>query len=299
MLICLGGALAVSGYRGNTNPYIDFSQQGESIAVSLSEDAAQKPLRVALASVLSPQETIGYFRQIAVYLSQQLGRPVVLVQRKTYEEVNLLMANDEADVAFLSTGAYSAYRGMTEIEMLVMQERGGDSFYMTYIIVHKDSKLKNMQDLRGKVFAFTDPLSFSGHLAIVEFLKQRQDTPEKYFGRYIYTYSQDKSCWAVANKVVDAASIDSQILEYAQEKTPELAAKLVIIETMGPAPTGPVVMRKSLSPEQKEHLREIFLGMNRDPVLHQALQGLMIDRFVSPLPELYEPLRKLYDRVRG
>ena len=186
----------------------------------------EAPIRVALASVLSPQDTIGYYRQVARYISQETGRPVALIQRKTYEEVNLLLANQHADIAFLSTGAYSAYRGMAEIEMLVMQEYQGSSMYMTDVIVHKDSNIRSIEDLRGKVFAFTDPLSYSGHVVIAHYLRNRQELPESYFGRYIYTYNHDKSLWAVATKVVDGACLDSMITAYAATRTPELAANI-------------------------------------------------------------------------
>ena len=62
-------------------------------------------------------------------------------------------------------------------------------------------------------------------------------------------------------------------------------------------PTGPVVISKKLKPEQKEQLLTIFLSMQEDPEAFAAMQGLVIDRFITPTPELYEPLRKLYDRT--
>lgn len=286
-----------SGCKSNTSPYIDFNQSSENTSLSNKTDSDQRPILIALASVMSPHETIAYYRKIADYVSRKTGRQAILVQRKTYAEVNMLLSNGDVDIAFLSTGAYSAYRGMNEIEPFVMAQHMGDSLYTAELIVHKDSPIRTFDDLEGKIFAFTDPLSYSGHMVIEERLKKNNTVPEKFFTRYFYTYSHDKALWAVANKVADAASLDSQIYEYAKEKSPELTANVRIIASLGPAPTGPVVINKNLKVEQKEQLREIFLSMHEDPEVFEALQGLVIDKFVVPTPELYEPLRKLYDRT--
>ena len=286
-----------AGCKNNTIPYINFSQSAENTSLPNKTDSDQRPILIALASVMSPHETIGYYRKIADYVSKKTGRQAILVQRKTYAEVNMLLANGDVDIAFLSTGAYSAYRGMNEIELFVMAEHRGNSLYTAELIVHKDSYLKTFEDLEGKTFAFTDPLSYSGHMVIEERLKQKNTVPEKFFSRYFYTYSHDKALWAVANKVADGASLDSQIYEYAKEKTPELTANVRIISSLKGAPTGPVVISKKLKAEQKEQLRYIFLSMQEDPEAFEAMQGLVIDRFIIPTPELYEPLRKLYDRT--
>jgi phosphonate transport system substrate-binding protein len=286
-----------SSCKNSTTPYIDFSQPSETIALQNHDKSDERPILIALASVVSPHETITYYRQIADYVSKKTGRQAILVQRKTYAEVNMLLANGDIDIAFLSTGAYSSYRGMNEIELFVMAEHTGNSFYTPEIIVHTDSDLQTISDLKDKVFAFTDPLSYSGHMVMEEYLRQKNTDPEKYFKRYFYTYSHDKSLWAVATKVTDGAVIDSQIYEYAKMKTPELAAKVRIISSMTTAPTGPIVISKKMKVEQKEQLRHIFLTMHEDPAVAAALRNLVIDKFVYPTPELYEPLRKLYDRT--
>ena len=53
------------------------------------------------------------YQQIVNYISQQENRPAILIQRRTYEELNTLLANGDADVAFSSTGAYAAYQAMS------------------------------------------------------------------------------------------------------------------------------------------------------------------------------------------
>lgn len=277
--------------------YIDFSKTQDVMQVEKNQEKEQRPLVIAVASVISPKETINYYRLIAQHISEVTGYPTVLIQRKTYAEINMLLSNGEADMAFLSTGSYISYRGLNEIELLAMTELENESIYETDIIVHKDSDIYSLADLEGRTFAFTDPLSFSGHLVIENVLHQQNTTSERYFKRYFYTYNHDKSLWAVANHIADAASVDSQIYQYAVIHKPEMTDQIRIIAALNPAPTGPVVVRQSLPAEQKEQLRETFLHMNQEPEVADAMQKLMIDRFVSPQPELYIPLKKIYDRI--
>lgn len=297
MLILLCLILVSCQKTSNQAVFIDFTDKETQTATHLATENTHKPIRIALASVVSAKDTIGYYRKIADYVAQQLDVPVILIQRNTYEEVNQLMANGAVDIAFSSTGAYGAYRGLTDVEILAMQQYQGNSLYTTYVIVHKNSNIQSMESLRGKSFAFTDPLSYSGHLAVMQYLKQNKELPERYFSRFFYTYNHDKSIWAVANNLADGASIDSMIYDYAKEKTPDVVDQIRIIASIGSAPTGPIIMRKNLSADLKIQLREIFLSMDMSPEARKGMQGLLIDRFVMPQPNLYEPLRNLYNRV--
>lgn len=281
--------LVVLGCGKQSYPYIDFRQIDNSAAgggnVLLQED---KPIRIAVPAVMSPRETIGYYRVIMKHISAKINKPVVLIERQTYEEINQLLANDGADIAFLSTGAYGAYRGLTEIEVLVMQELKGTAYYSAYIIVPKDSSAESLQDLHGKKFAFTDPLSYSGHIAVVRKLEEWQEKPETFFSRYVYTYSHDKAFLAVAKGLVDGGAFESPAYEYVKEKMPQYADSVKVIDVLGRAAMGPIVVRKDMNNDLKTALRQVFLEMDKEESLKPTLQGLTVDRFILPIPGAYE-----------
>ena len=257
----------------------------------------QKPLRIAFASVISPIETRKYYQEMVDYISEEMGQPAVLIQRKTYEELNMLLAGGEADVAFISTGAYTSYNGMIPLELLAMVQTDDTVYYQAYVIVQADSGITDFSQLRGKTFAFTDPLSYSGRQAIdYMLLDEYHTTAEKFFKRCFYTYNHDKSVWAVANKLADGAGIDSQIYFFARKADPEIDKKLRIISVMKPTPTGPVVMRQDLAPETKARLQQIFYHMDERPDLARAMHQAIIDKFVPPQPEAYDELKRKYQQ---
>lgn len=54
--------------------------------------------------------------------------------------------------------------------------------YNTYVIVPSDSHIEDMDGLEGGVFAFTDPISYSGKLAVSFYLSDRMTSSENSSG---------------------------------------------------------------------------------------------------------------------
>ena len=63
-------------------------------------------LKVAVASILSPQGTVQSYQPFLHYLENRIEKDVILIQKKTYQEVNDLLSRNVVDVAFVCTGAY-------------------------------------------------------------------------------------------------------------------------------------------------------------------------------------------------
>ena len=295
-LFAIATALLFCAGCSRPDGYVDFTKPQDNAP---SAAAAEQPLRIAFASVISPRETRQPYQVLVNYISEQRQRPAVLLQRRTYEELNALMDNGDADIAFFSTGAYSAYHGKTPVELLAMAETNGSTMYKTYLIAAADSDITDFSQLRGKTFAFTDPLSYSGRQAIDFLLLDMNTSAEAYFKSFFYTYNHDKSVWAVANHLADAASVDSQIYDFVYQHNPQLCEKVRIFAVLPAAPTGPVVIRGDMAEAEKEELRRIFYGMDQDPNLRKAMRLILIDKFVPPDPGLYAELRRKYALRNG
>lgn len=303
-LLC-GGCEQKQGHIDFTSTQDSYEEKGAGSGTGTGAEAGgskgkEAPLRIAFASVISPIETRKSYQKMVDYIARELGRPAVLVQRKTYEELNMLLAGGEADVAFISTGAYTSYNGMIPLELLAMVQTDGTVFYRAYFIVNADSNITAFSQLRGRTFAFTDPLSYSGRLAVDYMLMDEyQATSEQFFQRCFYTYSHDKSLWAVENKLADGAGIDSQIYDYAKKRDSKLDEKIRIIGELKQTPTGPVVMRQDLPLESKQQLQEIFFHMDENPDMAEVMRQVIIDKFVPPMPDVYNELKSKYRQREG
>jgi phosphonate transport system substrate-binding protein len=293
--------LIMSGctYSSDT-AYIDFEEKDDSQSAEISSAQTadgEKPLRIAVCPIISQKNTIESYRTISSYISKKLGEETTLIERKSYAEINALLANGGADIAFLASGAYISYTGAEEIEPLATQVRFGVPYYYSYIIVSKDSNVQSLKGLRGKTFAFTDPLSFSGYLVPIHMLRQTNEKPESFFSNYIYTYSHEKALKAVANKVIDGASIGSHVYYDSKEKKDGLTDMVKIVEISEKSGIGPVVARKALGGNKLKKLKDIFLAMHKEPELEEALKILLVDRYDEFEPDLYEYQRNIIQEM--
>lgn len=276
---------------------VSLATAGQAPASAASQ-WTRAPLRVAVSSMVSPKETFRTYQELLKYLETRLDRPVELVQRKTYAEVNNLVRAGGIDLAFVCTLAYVQGQQDFDMELLAAPQVRGEATYRAYIIVPVDSPTQDLDGLRGRIFAFTDPDSNTGRLVPIYLLRQRGQAPEGFFGKVVYTYSHDNSIKAVADKLVDGASVDSLVYDYTLARNPELASRTRVVYRSEPFGAPPVVVHPGLSVELKDRLREAILGMHEDPRGRAILEGLLIDRFVVPDQAAYDPVRAMLRAVR-
>ncbi|GAB4473206.1 MAG: phosphate/phosphite/phosphonate ABC transporter substrate-binding protein [Anaerolineae bacterium] len=231
------------------------------------------------------------------YLGQELNRPVELIQRRTYAEVNNLLRTGEIDLAIVCTSAYIAGHDEFGMELLVAPRVGGETVYYSMLIVPAASDARSMADLRGRVFAFTDPMSNTGRMYPTSLVLDLGSTPEQFFSRIFYTYSHDDAIRAVAEGVADGAAVDSLILEFALARDPELAGQIRIIHQSPAFGIPPVVVGPDIRPQLRAELESILLNMDDDPAGREALNQLGYDDFVHVEDAIYDSARDLVVRV--
>lgn len=251
------------------------------------------PLRVAVAAIISPQGTVASYQPLLDYLSVRLNRPVKLIQRRTYAEVNDLVQHNEVDLAFVCTRAYVQGARDFGMQLLAIPQMRGDTVYYSALIVRTESSAHSLADLRGAVFAFTDPLSNTGYLYPMVLLKRQGQMADAFFRRTFFTYSHDRAIDAVAQGLADGAAVDSLVLDYALARDPSLHARLRVIDLSPAFGIPPIVVGPGARPQTKILLEEVLLGMALDPQGQQALQVLEVDRFVPPRLDLYDTVRAL------
>jgi len=271
---------------------VDFSKTVP-VERPISPGPGSARLRVAVAAIISPKETFVYYRQLLDYIGGKLGREIEIVQRKTYGEINELLSRGQIDIAFICSGPYALGKEKYGIELLATPQVQNSHFYQSYLLVNQSSTTQSLADLRGGVFAFTDPDSNSGKLVPTVWLAQMGETPETFFRKTIYTYSHDNAILAVARGLVDGAAVDGLIWEYFHQKNPIFTSKTRIIRKSELYGIPPIVASKSLTPQLKALIRQELLAMHQDNEGKKILNELLIDRFISPRDEWYDSIRKM------
>jgi phosphonate transport system substrate-binding protein len=259
-----------------------------------------RTLRFSVAAVQSPRDTYSAYSRLFERMGSRLGREIEFVQRRTYREVNDLLAGGDLDAAFVCTGGYLDLqrRAPGAVEILAVPTVDGSPTYRSLVVVASGSGLHSLDDLVGRRFAFTDELSFSGRAYVVRWLRDRGQDPERFFSSTIFTRSHDRSLNAVAAGIVDGAAVHSAVFGHLTRSDPALAARLRVVHRSPPFGAMPVVVSTRLPAEERERLREVLLGLAADREGAQALEVLGIDGFTVPPPGLYATAARVVEGAR-
>ncbi len=258
---------------------IDISRTS---SLKSGEDTKTNPkLFVAISTMISPVETFNLYKDLIDYISKKMGIVIEFKERKTYGEVNDLLEKKQLDFAFICTGAYWEAKKKFPLEILVVPVVNGKPTYQSYIIVNKESGIKSFDELKGKSFAFTDPLSNSGHMYVTNLLLSKKIKIDNFFSKTIYTYAHDYSIQAVSRKIINAASVDGLVYEYLKIFQPGKIKNVIVIQKSKDFAIPPFVVRPSLDSKVKNKLKNIMLNMNNDPEGRAILKKMMIDNFIK------------------
>lgn len=289
--------VGVSGCGSDSDKVVvDFSKTVP-VARPGERTSSTPPLRVAVAAMISPKETLELYRQLLNYLGHKLGKEVELVQRKTYGEVNELLGKGMIDLAFVCSGPYVTGKDRYGFVLLAVPEVHGHHTYSAYLIVNQESSFQRLEDLKGHTFAFTDPDSNTGRLVPLNWLAALHTRPETFFGHSIYTYSHDNSIMAVARGLVDAASVDGLIWDYYEKKNPAFTSKTRIIKKSEPFGIPPLVASRQFPAADREQVQNLLFAIHQDPEGKEILAKLMIDRFIPPRDEWYDTVRQMEQQL--
>jgi phosphonate transport system substrate-binding protein len=260
---------------------------------------ASQPVKIGVSSMITPVDAVKYYQDAIDYIGEQIGQPVQMVHRRTYDEMDALLEKGEVKIAFICSAPYVKNREQFGVELLVAPVVRGSTQYHSFIIVHNDSSLKSFPEFKGKVFAFTDPKSNTGKLYPTYLLKTMGVTPESFFKRFLYSYSHNKSVEMVAKKIVDGAAVESIVYEHMLKTGSPYAKQTKIIKRSPPYGIPPVVVTREVDPMLKKKVKEAFLNMKKAAKGKMILDAMMIDGFVEVPDSNYDTIRAMEHAATG
>ncbi len=262
-------------------------------AVAANGDAGV--IRIGLTPVFLDDQ-VSFLGKWRAWLEQKLGRSVVFVQRGNYREIIDLLRLGKIDFAWLCGYPYVRHRH--EFRLVAVPLWRGHPLYQSYLIVPSDDKsTKTIADLRGKVFAYSDPDSNSGYLYPQYALTMLGEKPSSFFSRTFFTWAHRKVVEAVGVGLADGGAVDGYVWETLAEVRPDLTAATRIIDRSQPLGYPPFVARSDIPTKELEQFRQVLLGMADDPQGNELLGRLRLDGFTAGQPALFDGIAQMAAKV--
>lgn len=263
----------------------------------LSAGAEETPLRIGLTPVFLDDQ-MSFLNQWRRWLEAKLGRAVVFVQRGNYREIIDLIRSGQLDFAWVC--GYPFVRHHDELKLVAVPLWRGGPYYHSYLIVPADdTRTATLSDLRGKVFAYSDPDSNSGYLYPRYLLTTRGENPAHFFSRSFFTWAHRKVVEAVGIGLADGGAVDGYVWEALAGLHPNLTRATRVIERSPPLGYPPFVARSDIAPVELERFRTVLLDMAADPNGLDLLNRLHLDGFIAGKPELFDEIARMAARMRN
>jgi phosphonate transport system substrate-binding protein len=236
-----------------------------------------KTITLGIMTEINQKEIEEHFQDFVRYLARKLSSASKIEGRivlaPTQSRLANLLTDRKADFymespypTYLINSVYGAGK------LLLRRWKGGMADYHALIFTKKDGETKRLEDLRGKIIAFEDPESTSGHFLPKLFLTKRgfklsqKSQIEANVSRgevgYIFAQSQGKLVDLVLTKKVSAGAFSND--DYATLDGSKKSEITILAETTS-LPRHLVSVRKSLVPVLANRLEQILLSMHQDP----------------------------------
>jgi phosphonate transport system substrate-binding protein len=260
-----------------------------------------KVLRVGFVPAEDAQQVIQNAQPIVAILEKQLGMEVQPFVATDYTGVVEALRGNKLDIAFLTPASYVLAKNEANVRVVLKSERKGSPYYYAAIITRADSGIKTLEDLRGKTFAFGDPVSTSANVFPRKMFHERGIDPVRDFKQILYSGGHDATVLAVLNGKVDAGATyanspdnnDTAWMRYL--KNPEDVKKIRAIAFSEPIPADNLVINGSLDERTAKKIEDTFIELSRDPKGKQMLRDLyQIDGFVPATDKDYDSVRRAF-----
>jgi phosphonate transport system substrate-binding protein len=231
----------------------------------------REPVRLLAATHLAPCN-----RPLYEFVAEACGASE-LIDGGDWRE----LGEGRIDVAFVCSPPVIWLRGAVEpvaAPILTGARFGGKPLYSSEVVVNRDSPFQSLEDLRGARWAINEPSSWSGYWVTLQRIGSWD-----FFAEVVEAGFHEEALRMVVKGEIDGAAIDCHVLDVVQRKEPQLAASLRVVESLGPAPSQPVVVRCGLDASAKARIRERLLSLH-DPLMREfGIEGF------APAPD-YSPI---------
>jgi phosphonate transport system substrate-binding protein len=202
------------------------------------------------------------FDGFLAHLAKVTGKRIRWFPAESYAAQLEAMRSGRLHIAGVATGPTAFAVNLAGfVPLVAMQRPDGSTGYTLALIVHKDSAIRALADLKGKRVAHVAPSSNSGDIAPRALFKAQGIEPGKDY-TVVYSGKHDNSIMGVVNKDYDAAPVANTVLQRMQDRGMFPAGTVRVIYESSPFPRAAFGVAHNLAPELQAKIKEAFVSFD-------------------------------------
>jgi phosphonate transport system substrate-binding protein len=170
--------------------------------------------------------------------------------------------------------------------------KDGNPYYRGIIITRGESPIQDLQDLKGRSFAFGQEWSTTGHI-LPRYHLFKSGIALKDLKQYAFLRNHDFVVEAVLSREFDAGAVKDIVAHQYQDKG------LRFIYITEPVPTVPIFARADAQKEMIDSIKSALLKLDPKNPRHQEIMAKWDEEFKYGFREAadsdYDPIRKILD----
>jgi len=259
----------------------------------------KNPIKMYFVPSMEAGKIVTSGREIANYLHEKTGYFFKVAVPTSYASVIEALGTDETDIAWLATFAYLLANEKFGAEVELTTVRNGLEKYKGQFVALAGSGIEDINDIEGKVIAFTDAASTSGYIYPSALLSKKGIKPARslFAGGHpqailsVYQGTADVGCtfWSPPGENGEIHDARRAVIE----TYPDIVDKVVIIGYTDWIPNDTVTFRKGFPEDMKIKIVDALLDFANTEEGHHVLLNLLdIDNFVRSDDSDYDVVRE-------
>jgi len=211
-------------------------------------------------AVEDPSVYENVFSELKDYIAKKTGKRVKWYGPESYAAQVESMRSGRLHISGFAAGATVYGVNLAGFHPAAMMGTKDGTFrgYRLWLITHKDSDIKTVQDLKGRKIAHVTPSSNSGNQAPRALFKDMGVVPDVDY-KVIYSGKHDNSIMGVVNRDYDAAPVASTVMQRMMERGMFDSSEVRIIWKSDQFPGTSYGYVSNLAPKLQKQVREAFL----------------------------------------
>lgn len=251
--------------------------------------ASTERLRIGLTPVMLADQ-VAFLSKWGTHLSKRVGCEVTFIARESYQIILDMLFADQIDAAWIC--GYPYVRSASDLSLLAVPLYQGKPVYQAYLIRSRlpSPAIESWGDLKGKVLAYSDPLSNSGWLVAQAQLAKARVSPTT-LKRSFFAHGHRNVAEAVAARLAHAGSIDGYVWETMFQQGMPAVAQTEVVWKSDFFGFPPLVIKRGASHPFKAALKNALLTMADDASGQELLRALNLTGFIEGQTTLFESIR--------